>query len=145
MEVQAALAQAIDEILDKMAFLTLDDAAPADMPGRFDHYTQTSFAGPGRGTLTICFSHALAAQLARNLIGIRDEDELYEGTLEDAIREFTNMVVGRTLTLLSPQKGFELTVPIMVDALAEPGAGESAYTVLGHLEDEPFMAVLRVA
>lgn len=145
MDVQAALAQAIDEILDKMAFLYLDEAEPGEMPERFDHYTLTTFAGPGRGTLTICFSHALAAQMARNLIGIRDEDELFEGTLEDAIREFTNMVVGRTLTLLSPKDAFELTVPALVEALAAPGAQETSYMVAGHLEDEPFMAVMRLA
>jgi CheY-specific phosphatase CheX len=145
MDVQAALAQAIDEILDKMAFLYLDEAEPGELPDTFDHYTQTTFVGPGRGTLTICFSQALAAQMARNLIGIRDEDELFEGTLEDAIREFTNMVVGRTLTLLSPEQAFELTVPTMVQAVAAPGDKEASYTVMGLLEDEPFMAVMRVA
>lgn len=145
MDVQAALAQAIDEILDKMAFLFLEEAGPEDMPATFDLYTQTTFEGPGRGTLTICFSNDLAAQLARNLIGIRDEDELYEGTREDAIREFSNMVAGRTLTLLSPKEGFQLTVPAMVRAVPEPGAQETTYVVAGHLEDEPFMAVLRVS
>ena len=144
MDVQAALAQAIDEILDKMAFLYLDEAAPGEMPEAFDHYTQTTFAGPGRGTLTICFSHPLAAQMARNLIGIRDEDELFEGTLEDAIREFTNMVAGRTLTLLSPENAFELTVPTQVQAPAAPSARERSYTVAGRLEDQPFMAIMRM-
>lgn len=144
MDVHNALAQAIDDILDKMAFMVLEeyDEPPPESAYRF--FTHTTFDGLVKGDLTIYFSENVANQLARNLIGIRDEDELYAGTREDAIREFTNMVIGRSLTMLSPVKNFELTVPTLLPAPQLDENATETVEVSGKLEENPFKAVMQI-
>jgi len=139
MDVENAVNQALDEVLDKMAFLFFDEFDADAYTGEgFSLFTQVAFKGVISGDLYLSFTRETADQLARNLIGIRDDDELYDGTREDAVREFTNIVVGRTMTLLSPDDAFELTVPKTIAAPPSDPAAVELIVVEGGLEDEPF-------
>lgn len=143
MDVEAAISQALDEVLDKMAFLFFDDYDPDEYDGEgFAMFTNVKFNGVINGNLTLYFTNETADQLARNLIGIRDEDELFDDTREDAVKEFTNILVGRTMTILSPDDPFELTVPRIVPAPAPDHAGANPIIVEGGLEDAPFKVVV---
>ena len=139
MNVESAVNQALDEVLDKMVFLFFDEFDADAYEGEgFALYTQVAFKGVINGDLFLSFTRETADQLARNLIGIRDEDELFDGTREDAVREFTNIVVGRTMTLLSPDDAFELTVPRTIPAPPNEPEATELIVVEGALEDEPF-------
>ncbi|MBI3993010.1 MAG: chemotaxis protein CheX [Candidatus Lambdaproteobacteria bacterium] len=143
MDVENAVNQALDEVLDKMAFLFFDEFDADAYAGEgFALYTQVAFKGIVSGELFLSFTRATADQLARNLIGIRDGDELYDGTREDAVREFTNILVGRTMTLLSPNDAFELTVPRIIAAPPGSPQAQDLVVVEGGLEDEPFKVVV---
>ncbi len=127
-----------EEILDKMAFLYFEEPEE-DEPeeGEFDFITKIGFKGEITGFLNVFFTRGIAEQIARNLVGIRDEDELFEGTTEDAVCEFTNMVMGRTLTILNPEKSFEMEVPSMLREPTNVSEDMLTLEIAGNLEDEP--------
>ena len=146
MDVNKTLRTAFDEILDKMAFLFFEDWEDEEPPPahhEFDFSTGITFKGAITGTLQMLFTTGSAEELARNLLGIRPDDELFKGTMEDALLEFTNMVMGRTLTLLNPDKSFEMTVPFMAGEPPAPASGEESFQIDGMLEDEPCRVLLR--
>jgi CheY-specific phosphatase CheX len=144
MDVKASLLNSIEEVLDKMAFMFFDEAPPegAD-PDDFGFITEVDTRGVIVGRLNIFVTDAAARNIARNLIGIRDEDELYADTLEDALREFTNLVMGRTMTILNPAGPFDMDVPRLVEQAAPPEAGLALLTIDGALDEEPFRIVLQ--
>ena len=144
MDVKASLLNSIEEVLDKMAFMFFDEAPPEGPgPEDFGFITEVDTKGVIVGKLNILVTEATARNIARNLIGIRDEDELYPDTLEDALREFTNLVMGRTMTMLNPAGPFDMDVPRLVERPAPPEAGLTLLTIDGALDDEPFQIVLQ--
>lgn len=144
MDVKGTLLRAFEEILDKMAFLYFEEPAEEDTDfSTFAFTTQIDFEGVIKGKLNVFFSNESAQEIARNLVGIRDEDELFEGTVNDAVLEFTNMVMGRTMTTLSPDRGFDMGVPAVVDAPAEKMEAHESLEILGVLDDSPCMLVLQ--
>ena len=139
MEVKQSLLSAVDEVLDKMAFMFFDEAEeppPEDIA--FQYVTEVNTDGCIVGKLNILVTEEGARNIARNLIGIRDEDELYDGTLQDALREFTNLVMGRTMTLLNPDGSFDMEVPRLVPRPADAQDGLTHLVIDGTLDDEPF-------
>jgi CheY-specific phosphatase CheX len=144
MDVKACLMNAIEEVLDKMAFMFFDEAPPeASDPDDYRHITEVNANGVIVGKLNILVTDSTARHIARNLIGIRDDDELFPDTLEDALREFTNLVMGRTMTILNPAGPFDMEVPRLVPHAAPPEAGRTTLTINGALDDEPFQLVLQ--
>ena len=143
MDVQAALSNSIDEVLDKMAFLFFDELAEDPGEGDFSVVTEVNVKGVVSGKLNILVSQSAAKEIARNLIGIRDEDELFQGTLEDALLEFTNLVMGRTMTILNPAGPFDMEVPQIVAAPAAAAQDHQTITITGGLDDEPIRFVFQ--
>jgi CheY-specific phosphatase CheX len=144
MDVRSSLVGSIEEVLDKMAFMFFDETEPEQVaPDAFRFVTEVDTRGVIVGKLNILVTDASARHIARNLIGIRDDDELRDGTLEDALREFTNLVMGRTMTLLNPAGPFDMDVPRLVPAPAAPQPGRAQLTIRGALDDEPFRLELQ--
>lgn len=144
MDVKGALLNSIDEILDKMAFMffeELEEEPPAE--DEFKFITQVTMKGVIFGKLNILLTESTARHIARNLIGIKDDDELFEDTLGDAMEEFTNLVAGRTMTILNPAGPFDMEVPELVDHPAPPEAGLTPLIIDGALDDEPFRILLQ--
>jgi CheY-specific phosphatase CheX len=144
MDVKSSLLSSIEEVLDKMAFMFFDESTPQDTdPDDFRFITEVDTRGVIVGKLNILVTDTAARNIARNLIGIRNEDELYPDTLEDALREFTNLVMGRTMTILNPAGPFDMEIPRLVEHPAPPAAGLAVLTINGSLDDEPFQIVLQ--
>ena len=144
MDVKSSLLNSIEEVLDKMAFMFFDEELPEGVdPDDFGFITEVDTRGVIVGRLNIFVTDAAARNIARNLIGIRDDDELFPDTLEDALREFTNLVMGRTMTILNPAGPFDMDVPRLVERPAPPEEGLATLTIDGALDDEPFRMVLQ--
>jgi len=118
MNLRDHLFAAIDETLDKMAFMSFSaaadaavaaDAAAAASP--FAYTVRLGFRGKVTGELTLYFTEKTAVAMSRNLLGLRDGDELFPGTKEDALKEFANILMGRSLSLLDPSTPFTLQIP----------------------------------
>ena len=143
MDVKNSLMGSVNEVLDKMAFMffdEMDDEEQANL--KFDFVSFVRFTGLITGTLNIQLTESSARVIARNLLGIRDDDELFNDTLLDALREFTNLVMGRTMTLLNPSGRFDMHVPELVSAISNPEPGSSTIRISGALDDEPIQLVM---
>lgn len=139
MDVRESVLQAIDEVLDKMVFLFFEEGG-TDSGGADDFFyiTQVEFSGVITGTLNIFLSEGTANLVARNLLGIRDEDDLFEGTIDDALGEFTNLIGGRMMTILNPPGPFNMEIPRKVDQAAPAATDQHELTINGNLEEVPF-------
>jgi CheY-specific phosphatase CheX len=140
MEFKTSLITAFEEILDKMAFMFFEETSPGQIgEPKFDFASRIDFKGKLAGTLDVFFTDKTARALARNLIGIRPNDVLHQGTLEDALREFGNILMGRTLSLLDPDHPFELQLPVAgtaAEAGSDPANGSPASLVVEGMLDE---------
>ena len=85
MDVKASLMGSIDEILDKMTFMFFEEVEEPHTGDEFQFITQVRMRGVIQGTLNLLVTEDTAKYIARNLIGIRDDDELFEDTLGDAL------------------------------------------------------------
>jgi CheY-specific phosphatase CheX len=135
---QGSLVTAFEEILDKMAFMVFEPGAfDPEQPPVFAYSSKIAFSGRLAGKLVVYFTESSADEFARNLIGIRKEDALRRETLEDALREFGNILLGRTLSLLAPQEHFDLQLP-STEAGVQPGLTTPTFSLIGMLnEKEP--------
>lgn len=146
MELQNSLMTALEEILDKMAFMVFESgsAAKLEHPAPYAYTSQIAFEGKISGTLNLYFTRATAEAIARNLMGLRDGDELFMGTVEDALGEFANILMGRALSLMDPDTAFNLHLPVTRPGeLPAAGNGE-VVTLEGVLDEaEPCRVIVR--
>ena len=101
-----------------------------------------SFRGILTGKFNLFINEYQGELIARNLLGIRDEDQLMNGTVKDAICEFTNMIMGRTMTLINSSGNFELGVPFITENFQYPANEENSLQIKGLLEEYPCMLFL---
>jgi len=137
MDVESALSTAVDEVLDKMAFLFFEELDTPVGDDAFKFITEVNVNGVVKGRLNILVSQKAAVEVARNLIGIREDDELYDETLMDSLKEFTNLVMGRTMTVLNPAGPFDMEVPSVVDKPTDGMDGHKTIRKLGGLDEAP--------
>jgi CheY-specific phosphatase CheX len=130
MELQSSLITAFEEILDKMAFMVFEAGSPRKLehPAPFGYTSRIAFKGSIVGTLNLYFTRSTAEAIARNLMGLRDGDELFKGTVEDALGEFANILMGRALSLMDPDKAFDLQLPV-TQIGEQPADGDGAHTL----------------
>ena len=147
MEFRESVVTALDEVLDKMAFMFMEEGENEGQyqAEDFDIVIQISFKGAVEGRTNLFLMSKSADMITRNLIGLNEDAELYEGTLEDAIKEFTNMLMGRTLTLFEPDHRFDMGVPFICTQDAALGKEESSFEIEGNMDDEPFLIRLQIA
>lgn len=143
MDVKSSLMGSIDEILDKMTFMYFEEVEELPSGEDLKFTTQVHMKGVIQGILNLQVTEDTAKYIARNLIGIREDDELFEDTLGDALQEFTNLVAGRTMTLLNPAGPFDMEVPQLVDSPAKTEEGLTVLDINGTLDDQPFRIVLQ--
>jgi CheY-specific phosphatase CheX len=123
---------AFEEILDKMAFMVFEPTGSGGLPhDQFAYTSRIAFTGRLSGSMTVYLTRATAEEFARNLIGIRNGDDLRRETLEDALREFCNILMGRTLSLLASDEHFDLQLPV-----AQPADPEGPEALLPTLRLE---------
>ena len=143
MDVNKTIRTALEETLDKMAFMYFEEPEDEEvLLDQFDFITRISFKGVINGRLHLFFKRNSAEVIARNLVGIRDNDELFDGTLEDAICEFTNIVMGRTMTSLDPANRFDMEVPIIVKSFEPDPTTSNEVEFIGLLDESPFRLFL---
>lgn len=145
MKIRKCMIEAFEEILERMAFLYFEESEEdldVDDSNKYDYVTEISFSGIGTGKFNLFINKIHGELIARNLLGIRDEDTLMEGTVEDAICEFTNMIIGRTMTLINSNENFELGIPFITTTLGNNTTDENTIRINGLLEEYPCMLLL---
>jgi CheY-specific phosphatase CheX len=133
-----SIVTALEEILDKMAFMVFEQSHSALPAADWAYTSEIAFSGSVSGVLRVFLTRATAEEFARNFIGIRAGDQLHDATLQDALREFANILMGRALAILAPAEHYELQLPMSYAGAGPAGASAPAFRIEGMLnEAEP--------
>ena len=143
MDVKSHLMRSFEAILDRMAFMYFEEPEDGEpIPEDFHYITGISFKGAINGTLNVFFNKTMSEELARNLVGIREDDELFEKTLTDGICEFTNMIMGHTMTDIDPARSFDMDVPVIISEPTPRPDGMETIEISGLLDEYPIKLVM---
>jgi CheY-specific phosphatase CheX len=109
------LAQAAEEVLGTMFFSFVDPVTSSEDLMEGPVLIQVlkgflEFRGPVEGSVETFCTQGSCRSLAANFLG-QEEDELNQEMIQDAFKEMTNMVVGRFLALMEPERVCELGLP----------------------------------
>ena len=107
--------EGLQSVLEKMAFMFADLVDPSELDGGGSDLLEATmeFTGKTQGRVLLAAQAELCASLAENMLGI-DEDEVNDGSMEDALREVLNMTCGLYLTnRWGDDVVFDLTVPVV--------------------------------
>lgn len=109
------LGQAADEVLGTMYFSFVDPVTVLDdlMDGPIIDkglHGHIEFTGPLKGSADTYCGQGPTRVLSANFMG-EDEEEVADEVVIDAFKELTNMIVGRFLALVEPEKVCDLGLP----------------------------------
>ena len=108
----AAAAQALQEVLERQAFLFADPADGGEEAGGPLLSASLRFAGARAGGLAFAAPMALAREIAAGILGCDAGDPMAEERAGDACKEILNIACGQTLTsLFGTEPVFDLGVP----------------------------------
>lgn len=86
------------EVLGTLAFMIRDDDTPLKTAEGPWITAEITYQGPINGRLRLWTTRAFANELAANLLGIDTNDPEAEDAINDAVREFMNVVCGQLVT-----------------------------------------------
>lgn len=147
---RAAVVQVAAEVLEQQAFMFAEEVSKEDLETAEEAFNRISiaFTGPPSGGLCVTLPGDLSAELAVNILGVDDEDELEEGDAADAVKELVNVICGQLLTsMFGTETVFQLTIPT-VEELDRAGweAAKADGEAIGlSIDDSPALAVLSLA
>jgi chemotaxis protein CheY-P-specific phosphatase CheC len=106
-----------------------------------------TFSGAAKGALVLAVPAPLCAQIAANVLGIDEDDELPPGRPADALKELLNVICGHVLTALAGEAPvFNLSVPEVspLDEAHWTALVEAPATVGFRVDDVPVLLQLAI-
>ena len=139
-QLKSIIAATANDTLEKLAFLFVlsDDEWTDDQPepvvtGR------VAFNGHFGGSLMIQLSSAVIPELACNMLGLDDEDEISDADQQDALKEILNVICGNVLPAVAgDQVEFNIDAPeilTLTDAVQVRTKNKPASAVRLNLEE----------
>jgi CheY-specific phosphatase CheX len=113
---QTILTDTVTDVLDRFSFMFADppEEAYEEWEGEYYHAAIT-FKGPYHGAVNITAPEPLCREIAANVLGELDPDELAPETAGDALKELLNIVCGELVAeLFGKAVVIDLTVPTLV-------------------------------
>jgi CheY-specific phosphatase CheX len=105
------------EVLETTAFLFAEpvDRHELENLGHENFFiTYITFSGDVNGNLFILLSRETAHQLAVNMMGLDDDEEVDNSYIEDAAMELANMVCGKVVTAnFGKEKLYDISIPLI--------------------------------
>lgn len=135
-----ALGRVAERTFEELAFLFSVPGEQEEMSADPDSTAASiRFSGASRGRLILLLSNRVLPELARNMLGMKDDEPLQIDQQEDALRELLNIICGNLLPeAAGPKAVFDLQVPALLDeaGLAEAReAGPASATVCLSLDE----------
>ena len=126
-KLEEILSRVTIETLEKLAFMfAFPDDGEENPPTDFKVTAIVSFTGPFSGTLVITISTEVLQELAANMLGLDDGEEITEDQRFDALKETMNVICGNLLPAIAGDKiVFDIDVPEVLPAgqQVKKGAG----------------------
>jgi CheY-specific phosphatase CheX len=143
-KIEAVISQEVIETLETLAFIF---AMPSDGGTAEDFFGKVvglaEFKGPFSGKMVLAMSAEALPELAGNMLGVDDPDEISETDRHDAMKECINIVCGNILPVLAGKTAvFDISPPEirgdaddMAAAVLKGGWGDPAAVVGLALDD----------
>lgn len=121
-EARAALAAALESVLERMFFIDTGSAAGSEVPdGEVPVRARLTFEGDPPGWLTLEVSPPAARSIAADFLAV-DEASLSAGQVEEVVCELANMICGAALSRLESDSNFRLGAPGVLEGRPAPDA-----------------------
>jgi len=110
--IEAALAESVQEVLEKMFFADLVDLPPGETLAA-GIAANLIFDGDPPGSFRLVLDQAAARSAAADFLG-EDSSELSEYQLSEVVCELANMICGSVLSRIESSATFRLSKPVIV-------------------------------
>jgi len=130
--IKEKLRQTTASILENAAFIFIDDDDTIVSCDKFSFTGVTiSFTGPSSGRMNLWMVKETIDVIARNLLGMDDDEDVSPIQRYDALKEILNMIAGNLLTSLFDEKLiFNLDVPYLLDQSITPDFADENTIIL---------------
>jgi len=104
------------ETLEKLVFMFASPYDPEkSTEGDPDTGVSVSFTGPFSGTLGMKVSGEVLSEIAVNMLGVDDEDEITPEDQSDALKETINIICGNILPVIGGKQAvFNIGAPMII-------------------------------
>ncbi len=149
-DVKSCISQSLEELLDKMAFLSFEEVGAGIVEGSLSYaemtmpdlprgsiITELEFDGSIKGVVNIGLAPLAADHITRNFLGLGDDEILDKEIMQDGVREFTNILMGRALILMNPKRPHKMDLPHIVNRLQTPDKMDVMFRIQGELDEDP--------
>jgi CheY-specific phosphatase CheX len=127
--IEAALAESVKEVLEKMFFMDLADAPPGEGPAA-GIAAELMFDGDPQGSFRLVVDQAAAKSATADFLG-EDQAELSDEQMNDVVCELSNMICGSVLSRIESSATFRLSKPEIVLIADAPGATAGFQAAVG--------------
>jgi CheY-specific phosphatase CheX len=111
-ELAATLTTISEEVLEKFAFVFIDESGDECKPDISDWDcigAKLSFYGTHSGSIHLWFSRNLAKSIAANMLAL--EEPADDKKAEDGVKELTNIITGHFITTAFENSDIHLSIP----------------------------------
>jgi CheY-specific phosphatase CheX len=122
--IETALAESVQEVLEKMFFVDLVDAAPDEVCAE-GITAELNFDGDPPGSFRLLLDPTAARSAAADFLG-EDPAELSDDQLNEVVCELANMICGSVLSRIESSATFRLSKPVIVLTTELPPAAVEA-------------------
>jgi CheY-specific phosphatase CheX len=143
-EVQAALAAAVEEVLETMCFTAVFSSSEAAIPetgGGASLMASLRFEGKFSGEFLLVVALEPARTIGSGFLG-KEEGEISDSQAAEVVCELANMFCGTTLSRLETETTFSLSHPELVSAELEVPCHVGGFTRWFELEEGSLAATL---
>lgn len=114
--INSAVLAGAKEVFETMIFMNLEECCDSEQHIEGNTILGSiTFNGELSGCLAICCNFICAKAIARNMLGMDENEEITHEEIYDAIGEVTNMVMGSIKSKLQNSVGnFQVSIPTIV-------------------------------
>ncbi len=112
------LGEVVYDVFEKLAFMFGEVVDKEEVPQTATAYVRASmtFSGDMAGTIALTVPVEVCPEIAANVLGLDQDDELVAAQAIDALKEVLNVICGNVLTAIAGEKAlFDLSVPTVSD------------------------------
>lgn len=115
-EINNVISKVVAGTLEKLAFMFASSYDPEDSTEEDpDTGVSVSFNGPFSGSLGMKVSREVLSEIAVNMLGVEDEDEIAPGEKDDALKETINVICGNILPAIGGKEAvFNIDAPEII-------------------------------
>ena len=145
-DAQEPLKRVVVDVLERFAFMFAESCDERHNAADGGYAVELTFSGQDCGALRIVANDVMCRELAVNVLGADDIDDLDPSAPGEALKELANIVLGQLVAdLFGDQAVFALSIPTLSTDVDHAPLREEVASVSLLVDDEPLTASLAVA